>query len=158
MEYRAEKNVNLPAEQIFTIISNVNDYHYFLPWCQGSKMIETIAPNHHLGALLIGFQHFKEKLVSEVRVDAEKMRVEMRVPVVKAYQHHQQYANAVKELYAYWQLNSVGTQEHPQTNVQFYIDFNMKIKLYNHMLKLMMKNTIDNMAEAFVIRAQEMQK
>ncbi|MCH9852550.1 MAG: type II toxin-antitoxin system RatA family toxin [Alphaproteobacteria bacterium] len=154
MEYRAEQNVSLTAEQIFAIISDVESYQDFLPWCQGSRLVETLSDDRHIGLLLIGFQHFKEKFYSEVVVDRQNLRVEMRVPIECDNPKYHKANNAVKQLYAYWQL--IPCNDGAQTNVQFYIDFSMKLKLYDQILSLMMKDTIGKMAEAFIIRAKKL--
>ncbi|MCH9845208.1 MAG: type II toxin-antitoxin system RatA family toxin [Alphaproteobacteria bacterium] len=154
MEYRAEQNVLLTAEQIFTIISDVESYQDFLPWCQGSRLVETLSPDRHIGLLLIGFQHFKEKFYSEVVVDRQNLRVEMHVPIECDNPKYLKANNAVKQLYAYWQLTP--RNDGAETNVQFYINFTMKLKLYDQILSLMMKDTISKMAKAFIVRAEKL--
>ncbi|MCH9853842.1 MAG: type II toxin-antitoxin system RatA family toxin [Alphaproteobacteria bacterium] len=160
MEYRAEQNVSLTAEQIFAIISDVESYQEFLPWCQGSRLVETLSTDRHIGLLLIGFQHFKEKFYSEVVVDRKNLRVEMRVPIECDNPKYRKGNNAVKQLYAYWQLtpsnDGAETEAETITNVQFYIEFRMKLKLYDQILSLMMKDTIGKMAEAFIVRAKKL--
>lgn len=157
MEYRAEKEIAVSAEKIFTIISDVNEYQHFLPWCQGSRIVTQINEQHAIGELLIGFQHFQEKLASEVILDMAHMRVEMRAPIADNFKQHYQasHSNAVKKLHAFWQLKSVAGSSGERSMVEFYIDFTMKSVIHNQMLKLLMRDAIEKMTDAFVLRAQQ---
>lgn len=48
-------------EQFYTVVSNVSDYHKFVPWCQKSKVVRMSGPEHMEAELEVGFQMLTER-------------------------------------------------------------------------------------------------
>ena len=55
------------AEQIYSLVMDIEKYPEFLPWCKQAKIIEVISENNLIADLLINFKNFFEKYRSEVR-------------------------------------------------------------------------------------------
>ncbi len=148
MEYHDHQQISLPQEKIFSVISDVENYQYFLPWCYGSRITKQTSEHHIVVELLIGFQHLREKFTSEVSIMPDIGRVEMRGCLAEKIHGNQ----VIKQLDSYWQLTVLAAN---QTDIQLCINFTMKSALYNQMVKLMMKQMSKHMADAFISRAYQ---
>ena len=145
MEYSSREIVELGQAKIFAIIADVDHYHQFLPWCQASRVIENQGEGRLLAELLIGFQHLREKFTSQVLIAPERGRVEMGLPA--------HLTQTVKKLDSYWQLTALGQDK---TEIEFYINFEMRSFIHNQIMKTVMKQTVKNMSAAFIKRAYEL--
>ena len=64
--------INSKKETIYNVIANIKDYPNFLPWCIGSRIIDTKNDSDLViqkAELIISFKSFRERFVSEVKLD-----------------------------------------------------------------------------------------
>lgn len=67
--------------QVYDVVSNVTDYHHFIPFCSHSKVFSTkaapsaVAPSRVImeAELGVGFNLFNEKYMSKVTCDKPKL-------------------------------------------------------------------------------------
>ena len=50
-------------ENLYTVVSEVDDYKYFVPWCRDSIVFDK-KPGHMKCKLVIGFPPFVERYIS----------------------------------------------------------------------------------------------
>ena len=65
MKYQEKKILNFKPEQLFNLVSDINRYPEFLPWCLGSR-VKKIS-NEQLNAdLIVGVRFYREVFKSKV--------------------------------------------------------------------------------------------
>merc|ERR1711965_289341 len=55
-----------PSEHVYNVVSNVNDYKLFVPWCNDSRVLIKYDANTFDAELNVGFEMFTEKYISNV--------------------------------------------------------------------------------------------
>lgn len=48
-------------QQLYTVVSNVEDYRKFVPWCHRSQIVKPLADNYLEAELEVGFQLLLER-------------------------------------------------------------------------------------------------
>ena len=75
MTQHAERRVlSHSPEHLYELVADVAKYPEFLPWCLASR-IRTRDEEVLIADLIIGFQVFKERFTSHVRLDPEAMEI-----------------------------------------------------------------------------------
>ena len=59
---------------MFDLVADIEKYPEFLPWCVASRVISN-DNNILIADLMIGFQVFKEKFRSRVKLDKKNMKI-----------------------------------------------------------------------------------
>ncbi|CAB3403154.1 unnamed protein product [Caenorhabditis bovis] len=65
MAYSEKRLIGFSREEMFEVVSNVERYHEFIPWCRSST-VERPTGNSQIATLEIGFPPFSEKYKSKV--------------------------------------------------------------------------------------------
>lgn len=76
--YRENYYINSKKEIIFNVIANIENYPSFLPWCIGARIVDTKNVSDIIiqkAELLISFKSFRERFISEVKLDKNNWTV-----------------------------------------------------------------------------------
>ena len=66
--HQETKKLPYSAEQMFNLVSNLERYPEFLPWCIGARILNRDNQKQVvLAELVIGFKSFQERFVSRVK-------------------------------------------------------------------------------------------
>lgn len=138
------KIVPFSSEQMFNLVADIDSYKEFLPWCNDSKIIETNQKEDHsllIADLEIGYDQFVYTYRSEVLVMNDKSEINVR-----------DLDGPFKYLKNQWKFKSIN--EH-SCQIEFYIDFELNIKVFDILMKKFFDLAFQKMVEAFTNRAKE---
>ena len=127
------------AEQLFSLVMDIEKYPEFLPWCTGAR-INSKSKNDLEADVLIGYKMFREKFSS--RVHFTKPR-EIEVEYLKGPMRH---------LHNKWVFRDM---KEGQCQVDFYVDFSLKTKLFESLVDQFFHKALVKMINAFEGRAIE---
>eukprot|EP01135_Chromosphaera_perkinsii_P000270 Nk52_evm39s62 gene=Nk52_evmTU39s62 len=66
--YNERRILYFSPEQVFDVVSNVENYKCFVPWCKKSEILERISDSEFRARLHVGFKLLSESYDSFVRV------------------------------------------------------------------------------------------
>ena len=138
------KLIAQPISTLYDVVSDVERYKEFVPWCKNSKVI--VKNGKHMTAELeVGFNIFSEKYVSKVEVSEPYSVCAMSVQT-----HLFEY------LKTEWKFSPASD---PNTTwVTFQVDFKFKSAMYNELSKLFLQEVITKMVKAFEQRCLVVQR
>lgn len=139
-KHHERRLIKFPAEHIFNIVSDVNQYKHFVPWCKGSRVI-TATENSMDAELKVGFGYLNEKYMSKVT---------MQRPLVVTAISTQ--TNLFEYLKTEWKFSPA--RDPSSTWVTFQIDFKFKSSIYNNLCDVFMTEVVDKMVRAFEQRCR----
>ncbi|KAH8552245.1 dehydrase and lipid transport-domain-containing protein [Umbelopsis sp. PMI_123] len=156
--YSERKLLNYSQAQVYDVVSNVTDYHQFIPFCSHSKVFSTKAvpspstPGRIImqAELGVGFNLFNEKYMSKVTCDKPSL--------VKAESAD---ATMFKELTTVWRftpnvnkpgIDSSSAIHHPSCWVDFSIAFEFASPLHAHASGVFFDKVSTMMMSAFIER------
>lgn len=138
--YNERRLLRFTPEQIYTVVSSVNDYHQFVPWCKESKV--TRITNTGLEAdLVVGFQMFNEKYTSIVSLD--------KPHYVKAVSKDTLLLEFLKSEWNFSPGPSPGS-----CWVKFSLEYRFKSSIYNEVSNLFFEEVVAKMTKAFETRCK----
>ena len=138
MTQHAEKRILAHRrEDMFQLVADVARYPEFLPWCLASR-IRSQSDEKMVADLIIGFQMFKERFTSHVRLDKQAMEI------------HVEYAEGpFKYLKNTWRFI-----EHPSgCEIDFYVDFEFNSRILQTVIESLFTEAVKRMVGAFEARA-----
>lgn len=138
MTQHAEKRILAHRrEDMFHLVADVARYPEFLPWCLASR-IRSQSDDKMVADLIIGFQMFKERFTSHVRLDKQAMEI------------HVEYAEGpFKYLKNTWRFI-----EHPSgCEIDFYVDFEFNSRILQTVIESLFTEAVKRMVGAFEARA-----
>ncbi|MFC3051068.1 type II toxin-antitoxin system RatA family toxin [Kordiimonas pumila] len=136
-KFSEQKVLPYSREQVFALVSDVQKYPEFLPWCIGARVYNR-QPACFDADVIIGFKMFREKFTSRVSLIQDE-RVD--VDYIKG---------PMKQLYNHWHFQSV----EGGCLVEFEVDFEFNSKLLNDMIGGLFGKACEKMVAAFEGRAQ----
>ena len=141
MPTHAEKKL-LPytREQLFDLVSDIERYPEFLPWCVGARIRER-RDNEILGDLLIGYKMVRERFTSRVVLSAPD-----RIDV--SYSE-----GPFKYLNNHWLFLPQGDG---QCLIDFYADFEFRSKMLQKIMEMFFNEAVKRMVGAFEARAHQL--
>ncbi|KAI8580177.1 hypothetical protein K450DRAFT_238520, partial [Umbelopsis ramanniana AG] len=159
--YSERKLLNYSQAQVYDVVSNVTDYHHFIPFCSHSKVFSTkaapspVAPSRVVmeAELGVGFNLFNEKYMSKVTCD--------KPTLVKAESAD---ATMFKELVTTWRftpnlnrpgIDNVSASHHPSCWVDFSIAFEFASPLHAHASSVFFDKVSTMMMSAFIERCEK---
>ena len=124
-------------EQLYALVADVARYPEFLPWCLAAR-IRSKDEAHLVADLMIGFQMFKERFTSHVRLDEGAMEI------------HVEYAEGpFKYLSNQWRF-----LDHPEgCEIDFYVDFEFNSRILQTVIESLFTEAVKKMVGAFEQRA-----
>jgi coenzyme Q-binding protein COQ10 len=142
MPTHAEKR-RLPhsPEQMFDLVSDVEKYPEFLPWCVATRIrSRSEAENGDIitADMVIGYKMFRERFTSKVVLDRPGMRIDV------AYSE-----GPFRYLNNHWLFLEDGDG----TIVDFYVDFEFRSRLLQKLIGAVFNEAVKIMVHAFEKRA-----
>lgn len=139
-----EKIVNYSKEQMFNLVSDIDNYYEFLPWCKKSTIIskKTIDcdTDEIIADLDIGYMSLSYSYRSRVILSNKSEFI--KVTLVKG---------PFKHLINEWKFFEL---EKNICKINFYIDFEMNIKFFNHLITEFFQIAFNKMVKSFEDRAK----
>ncbi len=138
------KTVNYSKDQMFDLVADIDRYDEFLPWCNNSKIINTSIKDNIkivIADLEIGYDQFVYTYRSEVKLHKDKSEINVR-----------NLDGPFKYLENNWKFLTVNESE---CEIQFKIDFELNIKLFDVLMRKFFDLAFQKMVDAFISRANE---
>mmetsp|Transcript_2294 Transcript_2294/g.3617 ORF Transcript_2294/g.3617 Transcript_2294/m.3617 type:complete len:200 (+) Transcript_2294:127-726(+) len=124
-----------PVDVLFDVVSDVDRYQEFVPWCQNSRVLTKI-DNKMTAELVVGFNVFSESYVSNIEVKEPSLITAVSADTL-LFQH----------LHTEWKF--VPANNPSKTWVSLQVDFEFKSSLYNGVAKTFLREVIGKMVPAF---------
>lgn len=141
MPTHAEKRV-LPhrPDQLFDLVADVEKYPEFLPWCIGARIRRRRDPVI-VADLVIGFKMIRERFTSEVKLNREERRIDVRY-----------MDGPFRYLNNHW----VFYDHEDGCLIDFYVDFEFRTKFLQRMMEPLFNEAVKRMVRAFETRAGQL--
>ncbi|XP_077474785.1 coenzyme Q-binding protein COQ10 homolog, mitochondrial [Stigmatopora argus] len=144
-EYAESRTLGYTAEQMFGVVSNVEQYHKFVPWCKSSRVIgggEGGEGGDLRAELEIGFPPVLERYISRVTF----------VP------NHQVRASCTdgslfRHLETTWRFEPGPKDAQQSCKVHFHVSFEFKSTLHSRLAGLFFDEAVKQTVGAFEARA-----
>lgn len=139
-----KKIVSFSREQMFDLVSDIDRYNEFLPWCTDSKIIKREIVNDVeiiIADLEIGYDQFVYTYRSEVKLYLDKSKINVK-----------NLDGPFKYLDNSWKFTDINNVS---CEIDFYIDFELNVKLLDFLMKKFFDLAFQKMVDAFVDRAEE---
>ena len=138
------KTVNYTKDQMFDLVADIDQYNEFLPWCNNSRIIDRkIESNKEIvtADLEIGYDQFVYTYRSEVILYMDKSEIRVK-----------NLDGPFNYLDNNWKFTNAGEGK---SEIQFSIDFELNISLFDILMKKFFDLAFKKMVEAFINRANE---
>lgn len=135
--HNERKLISQPINILYDVVSDVDNYQHFVPWCKQSAVIRRKDKTHITAELEVGFSLFSEKYSSEIELN-EPFSVVAVSKETKLFEY----------LRTEWKF-SPSSNNANFTWVTFQVDFQFKSSLYNEVSNLFLKEVINKMVHAF---------
>ena len=124
-------------EQLFDLVSSVDKYPEFLPWCLASRITKRDGDTFYAD-LIIGYKMVREKFGSRVTVKRPD------------HVHVEYLSGPMKYLSNHWKFKELpdGSCE-----IDFYVDFEFKNPMFQKLMGLFFNEAVKRMVAAFEDRA-----
>ena len=138
MTQHAERRVLAhKPEHLYALVADVAKYPEFLPWCLASR-IRCHEDDKLVADLIIGFQMFKERFTSHVRLDEGAMTI------------HVEYAEGP---FKYLKNTWVFLPHDKGCEIDFYVDFEFNSRILQTVIESLFTEAVKRMVSAFEARA-----
>ena len=139
-----KKIVPYSKEQMFDLVSDIDSYKEFLPWCNSSKVIKRETRENTsiiIADLEIGYDQFVYTYRSKVNLYADKSRITVS-----------NLDGPFKYLDNKWEFVEI---DDDSSEIQFDIDFELNVTLFDILMRKFFDLAFQKMVEAFISRAKE---
>ena len=133
-----EKIFPYTAQQLFNIVSDVEKYPEFLPWCLASRVTER-EDGYFLADLVIGYKMVREKFGSKVSVEPNHLI------------HVEYLSGPMKYLSNHWKFEDL---QDGTCKVDFYVDFEFRNPILQSVISAFFHEAVKRMVKAFEDRAK----
>eukprot|EP01112_Ceratiomyxa_fruticulosa_P011384 TRINITY_DN3085_c0_g1_i1.p1 TRINITY_DN3085_c0_g1~~TRINITY_DN3085_c0_g1_i1.p1 ORF type:complete len:263 (-),score=34.04 TRINITY_DN3085_c0_g1_i1:42-830(-) len=139
--HKEKKVLKFSPEKVFQVVSSVEQYSSFLPWCKRSTILKK-KQNFMEAALSVGVGVVEEEYVSNVQLEPNK-KVVVSVPPCGLFEH----------LTTVWEFENGPT---PNTClVNFSLSFKLKQSLHAKIINSMFTSAVESMVKAFEDRCYQ---
>ena len=135
-----KRKVPYSSLKMFDLVADIEKYPDFLPWCLASRVISN-DKNILIADLMIGFQVFKEKFRSKIKLDRKNMIISV------TYED-----GPFKFLTNKWDFKE--NKNHCEIN--FYLDFEFKNIFFQSLMERLFSEAVKRMVAAFEKRASQL--
>ena len=136
--HRETRLVPYPAELMYRVVSDVQQYPQFLPWVLGLR-IKSRAGNILFAEMMVGYKSFREKYTSKIVLDPAALTVDVT-----------QTEGPFRRLENHWRFTPQGEAA---CQVNFAIDFEFRNRLLAAVAGAAFEKAMLKMTEAFEARA-----
>jgi len=139
---RTSAAVPFTAEQMFSLVADVERYPEFLPWCAGLRIVSRRADDSCeivTADMIVAYKVFREQFRSLVRLDRDRLRIEV--------DYVDGPFRSLKNEWAFQDRSEGGSI------VDFAIEFEFRSFLLQHAAHSVFEKAFLRMSEAFVERA-----
>ena len=129
---------------MFDLVSNIDEYKEFLPWCNDSKIISRERFDDYelvIADLEIGYDQFVYTYRSEVKLSKDKSFINVK-----------NIDGPFKYLTNEWKFADI---DENNSEIQFMIDFELNLSLLDVLMKKFFNLAFQRMVSAFIDRAKE---
>ena len=126
------------AEQLFDLVSDVDDYPNFLPWCVALR-VTSRNDNEILADMVVGFKMLREKFTSRVTL-TPKERIDV------------EYLDGP---FRYLENRWLFIDKDGGCEIDFFIDFEFRSRLLRKIMEPLFHEAVRRMVRAFEKRATE---
>ena len=140
MKHIEKRILNHTSQNLFNLVSDVNKYPEFLPWCLGAR-VKNFFKNKFDADLVIGFKIYKEVYSSQILLDPNNYKITVN------------YKDGPFEyLNNYWifKENSDGCE------VEFMVEFKFKSIFLQTVMESLFSEAVKRMVRAFEKRANNL--
>ena len=127
--------MNYSCDELYSVVSNVSEYHQFVPWCKESRVIRTDR-NGLQAELCVGFGVLNEKYTSQVSLIHPTSIIATS-----------QQTNLFEFLKTEWKF--APSNDPSKSWVTFHVDFQFRSALYSGVCELFMQEVVNKMVHAF---------
>ncbi len=127
------------AAQMFALVTDVEKYPEFLPWCAAARVL-CGDEAEKLAELVISFQHLRERYTSRIITNYPN---EIKVSLVEG---------PFDKLDNHWRF----IDQPNGCAVEFFLDFKFRSFLLEKMIGGIFKKAVEKMTSAFLTRAEEL--
>ena len=140
MRYEESRVINHTPVNLFNLVSDVNKYPEFLPWCKGAR-VKNIRDNVFEADLIIGFKIYKEIYSSRIYLDNinNKIRVEYKDGPFEYLENS-------------WFFN----KNNNGCKVEFMVNFKFKSIFLQTIMETLFSEAVRRMVKAFENRANQL--
>ncbi|KAG5018366.1 hypothetical protein AAZX31_06G037600 [Glycine max] len=139
--YEERRVLGYSTEQLFEVVSAVDFYHGFVPWCQRSDILRHYPDGSFDAELEIGFKFLVESYVSHVELDKPK-RIKTTVSQSTLFEH----------LINIWEFNPGPVPG--SCDLYFLVDFKFQSPLYRQIASVFFKEVASRMVGSFTERCR----
>lgn len=139
--YEERRVLGYSPEQLFDVVSAVDFYHGFVPWCQRSEILRHYPDGSFDAELEIGFKFLVESYVSHVELDKPK-RIKTTVSQSTLFEH----------LINIWEFNPGPVPG--SCDLYFLVDFKFQSPLYRQIASVFFKEVASRMVGSFTERCR----
>ncbi|CAD7700636.1 unnamed protein product [Ostreobium quekettii] len=140
-QHKERRLLGYSQKQLFKVVSSVEHYHKFVPWCVASRVITRKSPTYLEAELEVGFQLFVERYISKVVLECPTM-VRTSTEASTLFHH----------LESVWEMKPGPT---PNTCwLSFEVDFAFRSPLYRQVATVFFEEVVEHMISSFEGRCQ----
>ena len=140
MRYEESRVINHNPVNLFNLVSDVNKYPEFLPWCKGAR-VKNIRENVFEADLIIGFKIYKEIYSSRIYLDDTNNKI---------------YVEYKDGPFEYLENSWVFKTNNNGCKVEFMVDFKFKSIFLQTIMETLFSEAVRRMVKAFENRANRL--
>ncbi|KAK8784566.1 coenzyme Q-binding protein COQ10 homolog B, mitochondrial [Amblyomma americanum] len=141
LHYSERKLLGYSADQMFEVVSRVEFYRDFVPWCTQSR-VTARSPKALTAYMQVGFPPIVESYVSHVTM--------VRPTLVKSVCSDGRLFNHLETI---WRFEP-GLEDNPKTcTLDFKVSFEFRSRLHSHLAHMFLDEVVRQMTRAFLNRA-----
>ena len=142
MKHIERRVLSHTPSNLFNLVSDVNKYPEFLPWCLGAR-VKSASQNELNADLIIGFKLYKEIYSSQIILDHNKNKITVN------------YKDGPFEyLHNYWIFN----ENNKGCEIEFMVEFKFKSNFLQSLIENLFTEAVLRMVKAFENRADKLYK
>ncbi len=143
--FSCKKTVYYSPLQMFDLVMDIESYHYFLPWCIGSKIIQKIDEAKLIADLTVKFNVFTQKYRSTVIALKEKNNYIIDI-------------ESTHNVFDYLRSRWVFSPENNGSSIIFELDFKFRVPFFEKLTISLFEKISAEIIARFETRAKTIYK
>lgn len=136
-QHHETRLVPFSPSQLYSVVSDVDSYCEFAPWCTSSKITKRIDDSHLIADLSVGFRFLSDNYTSVITLEKDK-KVSADVPNSSLFDY----------LVTDWTFEPYHNDLN-KTHLSFYVEFAFRNPLYRRVTDLFFEQVARKMVGAF---------